>query len=71
MSNTLSPLYQRLYDTASKTVLSYSQDNCGSDISALSSTLSPICKRYLAPATFFAGMPEMANYGMSNAEYKT
>ena len=70
MSNTQSHLYQTLHDTASKTILSLSQENCGSNISAISSTLSPRCKRYFAPASFFSAAPEMANCGMSNAEYE-
>ena len=70
MSNTQSRLYQTLNDTASKTLLSYSPENCGSDISSLSSTLSPTCKRHFAPASLFATMPEMANHGMSNTEYE-
>ena len=70
MSKTQSHLYQTLHDTVSKTILSLSQENCGSNISALSSTLSSRCKRYFAPASFFSAAPEMANYGMSNAEYE-
>jgi hypothetical protein len=70
MANTQSHLYQIIYDTASKTVLSYSQENLGSEISALSATLSPACKRYIAPSSFFAAAPDMANYGMRNAEYE-
>ena len=70
MSNTQSYLYQTLHDTASNTIPYYSQERSGSDISALSSTLSPTCKRYFAPSSFFSATPEMANYGLSNAEYE-
>jgi hypothetical protein len=70
MSNPESNLYQTIHNTASKTVLSYSQENCGSDVSAFSATLTPTCKRYFAPSSFFAATPELANYGLSNAEYE-
>jgi hypothetical protein len=70
MSDAQSNLYQAIRNTATKTVLSYTQENCGSHLSALSATLTPTCKRYFRPSSFFAGSPEMASYGLSNAEYE-
>jgi hypothetical protein len=70
MSNAQSNLYQAIRNTATKTVLSYTQENCGSHLSAFSATLTPTCKRYFHPSSFFAGSPEMASYGLSNAEYE-
>jgi hypothetical protein len=70
MSAQQSSLYKTIHNTASNTVLSYSQESVGANVSAFSATLSPTCKRYFAPASFFATTPEMANYGMSNAEYE-
>jgi hypothetical protein len=70
MSNPHSKLYQTIHNTASKTILSYSQENCGTSLLAFSETLTPTCKRYFGLASFFAATPEMADYGLSNAEYE-
>lgn len=70
MSNGHSNIYQTIHNTATKTVLSYTQEKCGADMSVFSATLTPTCKRYFRPSSFFAGSPEMASYGLSNAEYE-
>jgi len=69
MSNRHSNLYQTIHKTATKTVLSYTQEKCGADLSVFSATLTPTCKRYFRPSSF-AGSLEMASYGLSNAEYE-
>lgn len=69
MAVDMTELYQRIHHTAMNFVMSYSQERCGADIKALSSTLSPDCRRFFAPASMWQTVPSLAK-GRTNEEYE-
>lgn len=62
-------LYTRITHTAHAFAESYSQENCGRNITALSATLTPTCRRHFGPSSLLAQAPNLAA-GQSNGEYE-
>jgi hypothetical protein len=69
MSSEKGDLYTVIRTTAQAFVDSYKQDNCGKDITALSSTRTPDCRHFFLPSTLLATAPVLAS-GRTNAEYE-
>lgn len=66
-----SPLYTRLHSTTTAFLASYAHSACSTDITALSSALTPTCLRYLFPRTIAASLPGFdPDRGLSNTEYE-
>lgn len=61
-----SGLYFQLHQTAEAFINSYDQEKCAEDITNLSTTLTPDCKRYISPSNTDDGSP-----ALSNSDYET
>jgi len=65
----MADLYDRMHQTTTAFLDSYKQENVGNDIKALSSSLTPTCRRYYLPLSMLQQAPVLAA-GTGNEEYE-